>query len=120
MSFSLRKCVLRHAVGSGSQGAGFCATCIASCIALLTARDTEPGEFQLRSSLCLSAPERRALPLHFCSLFVRGDERVSRECALISIWNWQRRAASAVYAPLPVAAGATAAAEKGLAAWLAG
>ena len=44
--FSLRKSVLRHAVGSGSQGAGFCATCIASCIALLTARDTEPGEFQ--------------------------------------------------------------------------
>ena len=67
VSFSLRKCVLRHAVGSGSQGAGFCATCIASCIALLTARDTEPGELQLRSSPGLSAPERRAV--HFRYIF---------------------------------------------------
>ena len=38
----------------------------------------------------------------------------SRDFALDSTWNWQRRAASAVIDPLPAAAGATAAAGKGL------
>ena len=44
----------------------------------------------------------------------------SRDFALDSTWNWQRRAASAVIDPLPAAAGATAAAGKGLstAGWL--
>ena len=82
-------------------------------------RDTEPGEFQIavKFEVARCGCVFLALVSHRHSF---SDS--SRDFALDSTWNWQRRAASAVDDPLPAAADATAAAGTGLstAGWLRG
>ena len=80
-------------------------------------RDTEPGEIQIAIK-CEVARCDRVLFAFVNRRYSFSDS--SRDFALDSTWNWQRRAASAVVEPLPAAAGATAAAGKGLLARLAG
>ena len=80
-------------------------------------RDTEPGEIQIAIK-CGVARCDRVLFAFVNRRYSFSDS--SRDFALDSTWNWQRRAASAVIDPLPAAAGATAAAGKGLLARLAG
>ena len=80
-------------------------------------RDTEPGEIQIAIK-CGVARCDRVLFAFVNRRYSFSDS--SRDFALDSTWNWQRRAASAIVDPLPAAAGATAAAGKGLstAGWL--